>query len=135
MYGVRYPTNNLLAQLGGLRLRIRGSIPLAKHLHKVIYYSKQIGENMSNNITYILNESNVALSVSLEVDVDELEGCTVFETSAELKLAHSHANKGTQFAAELISIDEDETVTNFDGVLGTVDDDCSLEVYISSFCY
>ena len=85
--------------------------------------------------TYILNEEGVALEVELEVEVEDLEGCEVFETEQELKQAHELFHKGSKFRQELVWIDENEIVHNFDGVLGTVDDDCSLEVYLSAFSY
>ena len=84
---------------------------------------------------YILNGAGVALLVMLELETEELEDCRVFETEQELKQAHAEINKGSEFRQELIWIDEDEIVNNFDGIVGSVDDDCSLEVYVSAFCY
>jgi len=85
------------------------------------------------NVQFILNEDGFAFEVKCEIDLENLEGCELFETEEELCQAHREIHKNSGFRAELITIDEAEIVSNFDGVIGVVDS--CVAVYVSAFSY
>lgn len=84
-----------------------------------------------NNVIYVLNEELVAVQVECGIDLENLEGCEVFETLPELEQAYTEAGE-SDFDGNLVTVDADEIVSSVnEGIIGTVDSD--VAVYVSAF--
>tara|TARA_R110000765_G_scaffold390990_1_gene483762 strand:+ start:160 stop:432 length:273 start_codon:yes stop_codon:yes gene_type:complete len=87
-----------------------------------------------NNTIYVLNEEGVAIVVECEIDVENLEGCTIHETLDELEHAYKDGGfDSIDFEETLININENEIVSN--SIEGTIEviDNTDVAVYVSAF--